>query len=310
MVKDAIRKRLTEYTAGKVNKLMETGTLYIVATPIGNLEDITLRAIKTLKSVDIIAAEDTRQSIKLLNHFGIENKLTSYHEHNKYKKGEHIIEELMKGKDVAIVSDAGTPGISDPGEEIIKMAIANGIKVCSIPGPSAAISGLILSGLPTARFVFEGFLPADKKRRKRLEELKHETRTIILYEAPHKLARTLGELLDYLGNRNIAIVREMTKIFEEVLRIPLSEALEIYKNKVPKGEFVLVIEGAKEEAELNERRQEWSKVPVKEHVEFYIKSGMDRMEAIKQAAKDRGMSKRDVYRDIISQTDTREPDRD
>lgn len=278
----------------------DTGILYIVATPIGNLEDITLRALRILKEVDLIAAEDTRQTIKLLNHFGISTKLTSYHEHNKYKKGEHLIDELQSGKNIALVSDAGTPGISDPGEDIIKLAIENSISVISIPGPTAAISGLLLSGMDTGRFVFEGFLPIVKSMRiKRLEAIKNETRTIVLYEAPHKLIRTLNELYDVLGDRPVALVREITKRYEEVIRCMLKDALEKYETDAPKGEFVLVIDGANEDVINNERQKKWEELPLKDHLEMYLKEGMDKMDAIKLVAKDRGKTKREIYKSLL-----------
>ncbi len=272
----------------------------MVATPIGNLEDITLRALRVLKEVDLIAAEDTRHTVKLLNHFEISTKLTSYHEHNKYKKGEHLLEELERGKNIALVSDAGTPGISDPGEEIIQLAIQNDIEIITIPGPTAAISGLLLSGMPTDRFVFEGFLPPIRNKRiKRLEAIKKESRTMVLYEAPHKLKKTLSDLYDVLGDRPIALVREITKRYEETIRCTLSEAIQKYETDAPKGEFVLVIEGADEDAINFERQQRWEDMPLQEHLDIYLKEGINKMDAIKQVAKDRGKSKRDVYKDLL-----------
>jgi len=280
--------------------LADKGMLYLVATPIGNLEDISLRALRVLKEVDIIAAEDTRQTIKLLNHFEIRNTLISYHEHNKAERGEYLIKLLLEGKNIALVSDAGTPGISDPGEDLVALAVKKGIEVTMVPGPVAAIAGLILSGLPTGRFVFEGFLPMNKRaRRERIQNLKKETRTIILYEAPHKLYYTLQDLFGILGDRKISMARELTKKFEEVIRCTLSEAIEMYSDKPPKGEFVLILEGADEELALEKERKRWDKISLEEHLEKYIKEGMAKKDAIKKVAEDRGMSKRDVYNSLL-----------
>ncbi|HHV99731.1 MAG TPA: 16S rRNA (cytidine(1402)-2'-O)-methyltransferase [Clostridiaceae bacterium] len=278
----------------------KTGTLFLVATPIGNLEDITLRALKVLKEVDIIAAEDTRQTLKLLNHFDIKASLTSYYEHNKVEKGNYIIQLLLEGKNVAVVSDAGSPGISDPGEDLVKLAIENGIDVTMIPGPVAAITGLVISGLPTGRFVFEGFLPMNKRqRRERIEALKDEVRTIILYEAPHKLIYTLNDLYKVIGDRRIVIARELTKKFEQVVRCTLSEAISLYTNEAPKGEFVLILEGADKEELIDAERKKWDNISLEEHVAIYMDQGYDKKESIKRVAEDRGVSKRDVYNKLM-----------
>jgi probable S-adenosylmethionine-dependent methyltransferase, YraL family len=279
---------------------MSTGYLYLVATPIGNLEDITYRAVRTLQEVDLIAAEDTRQTLKLLNHFNISKPLTSYYEHNKVEKGNVLIEQLLEGKNIALVSDAGTPGISDPGEDLVKLAHKNNIKVSPIPGPVAGISGLIVSGLPTGRFVFEGFLPMNKKGRKeRIQDLINETRTIIFYEAPHKLIYTLKDLNEILGDRNIVLARELTKKFEEIKRCTLSEALQYYETESPKGEFVVLVEGVSENMLLEKEHHRWDDISIKEHVEIYIKQGIDKKEAMKKVAQERGISKRDVYSQCI-----------
>lgn len=276
------------------------GKLYLVATPIGNLEDITLRALNTLKQVDIIAAEDTRQTLKLLNHFGIAKPLTSYHEHNKRKKGSYLLEMLLEGKNIALVSDAGTPGISDPGEEIVREVVLHGIEVIAIPGPSAVIAALVVSGLTSGRFVFEGFLPVNKRsRRERIESLRNETRTIVLYEAPHKLIYTLKDLKEILGERRIVLARELTKKFEEVIRCTLGEAIDKYSEKGPKGEYVLIVEGADEKAILKASHEEWNRVPINEHLEMHIEKGMSKKEAIKKIAQERGLSKGEVYRALL-----------
>ncbi|KNY27156.1 16S rRNA (cytidine(1402)-2'-O)-methyltransferase [Pseudobacteroides cellulosolvens] len=276
--------------------MSDKGILYLVATPIGNLEDITLRAIKVLKQVDIIAAEDTRQTIKLLNHLEIKKPLVSYYEHNKISKGNYLIEQLLEGKEIALVSDAGTPAISDPGEDLVKLAIENGIQITSIPGPVAAIAGITASGLQCGRFVFEGFLPMNKKVRKdRLSQLKGEIRTIVFYEAPHKLIYTLKDLYEILGDRRIVLARELTKRFEEYLRFSLKEALDFYTEKAPKGEFVLMVEGASEEEIEEERTCKWSNITLGEHIKIYLDEGMTKKESISKVAADRGLSKRDVY---------------
>lgn len=273
-----------------------SGVLYLVSTPIGNLEDITLRAIRILKEVDIIAAEDTRQTIKLLNHFEINKPLTSFFRHNENKKGEYIISLLKEGKNIALVSDAGTPAISDPGEELVGLAISSGIKVVPIPGPVAATSGLIVSGLPTGRFTFEGFLPMNKKNRKdRLEGLEREQRTMIFYEAPHKLKSTLKDMRVFFGNRNIALAREITKIHEEVIRTTLDDAILKYEEEAPKGEFVLVVAGYEG---TTEKDVFWKELTIEEHYEYYLAKGEGRMEATKKVAQDRGVPKREIYGEL------------
>ncbi len=277
-----------------------SGTLYLVATPIGNLEDMTYRAVRILSEVDLIAAEDTRNSIKLLNHFEIKTPMTSYHEYNKYDKAAVLVEKLLAGQNIAVITDAGTPGISDPGEELVKCALDAGIKVSPVPGACACISALISSGLPTRRFAFEAFLPTEKKEKTEiLEDLKTETRTIVLYEAPHRLSKTLNELYEALGDRKITIARELTKKYETMEQMTLSEAAELYKEKQPRGEYVLVIEGL-DRAELLFKQQEASReIPVEEHVEMYIKEGMTKKDAIKQAAADRGVPKREIYNMVM-----------
>jgi 16S rRNA (cytidine1402-2'-O)-methyltransferase len=276
--------------------LSEKGILYLVATPIGNLEDITLRAIKILKQVDIIAAEDTRQTLKLLNHLEIKKPLVSYYEHNKTTKGNYLIEQLLEGKEIALVSDAGTPAISDPGEDLVRLAIHHDIQITSIPGPVAAIAGITASGLKCGQFVFEGFLPMNKKVRKyRLNQLKGEIRTMVFYEAPHKLIYTLKDLHETLGDRRIVLARELTKRFEEYLRFSIKEALDFYAEKAPKGEFVLMVEGASQEEIKEELNEKWNSVDLEEHINIYLDEGMTKKEAISKVAADRGLSKRDVY---------------
>ncbi|HHW32240.1 MAG TPA: 16S rRNA (cytidine(1402)-2'-O)-methyltransferase [Clostridiaceae bacterium] len=268
------------------------------------MEDITFRALNILRESDVIAAEDTRQTLKLLNHYGIKKKLISYYEHNKIKQGNYLIKLLLEGKNIALVSDAGTPGISDPGEDLIKLAIEEGIKVVAAPGPTAAITGLVVSGLPTNRFVFEGFLPMNKKSRKeRLSEIKKEFRTMVLYEAPHKLRNTLNELFETLGNRKIVIARELTKKFEEVIRCTLKEAVEIYKEKTPKGEYVLILEGYCVDENIQDNINKWEGIPIKEHLDYWIKNGLSRKEALKKVAEERSMSRREVYDSIIKDKD-------
>ena len=276
------------------------GKLYLCATPIGNLEDITLRVLNTLREVDLIAAEDTRHSIKLLNHFEIKTPMTSYHEFNKVEKARYLVEKMKEGLNVALVTDAGTPGISDPGEELVCQCYEAGIELTSLPGPAACITALTMSGMATRRFAFEAFLPADKKEKAEvLEELKGETRTIILYEAPHRLIRTLGELLEALGDRRISICRELTKKHETVFRTTFSEALSFYENEEPRGECVLVIEGKSREEIKKEKEQAWESMSIEEHMEQYLSRGTDRKEAMKLVAKDRGISKRDVYQYLM-----------
>lgn len=276
------------------------GTLYLCATPIGNLEDITFRVIRILKEVDLIAAEDTRHSIKLLNHFEIATPMTSYHEFNKIEKGRYLIEQLNQGLNIALITDAGTPGISDPGEELVKMAYEAGINVTSLPGPVACITGLTLSGLSTRRFAFEAFLPSDKKQRMQVvNELSNETRTIILYEAPHRLLKTLKELYDVLGDRKITIVRELTKKHEDTLRTSVKEAISYYEAKEPKGEFVLVIEGRSFLEIQKEDQEQWKKLSLEEHMNLYVSKGLNKKEAMKAVANDRGVPKREIYQLLL-----------
>lgn len=277
-----------------------SGMLYLCATPIGNLEDITYRVLRILKEADLIAAEDTRNSIKLLNHFEIKTPMTSYHEYNKYEKGRYLVEQMQEGKNIALITDAGTPGISDPGEELVAMCYEAGIPVTSLPGPAACITALTISGLPTRRFAFEAFLPSDKKERAViLEELKRETRTIILYEAPHRLVKTLEELSENLGDRKIALCRELTKKHETVFRGSLLEAVSWYKENPPKGECVMVLEGRSREEMEQEARQQWEDMPLEAHMEHYMSKGIDKKEAMKLVAKDRSISKRDVYQALL-----------
>ena len=281
----------------KEENIMETyGTLTLCATPIGNLEDITYRVVRTLQEVDFIAAEDTRHTRKLLNHFDIHTKLISYHEHNKMEKGKELIELLKQGKNLALVTDAGTPGISDPGEDIVKLAIEEGITVTSAPGAVAGITALILSGQSTRRFIFEGFLPTDKKERKALlESLKTETRTTILYEAPHRLNKTLELLYEALGDRSITVTKELTKKFEFIHKTTLSGAITYFEEVEPKGEFVLVLAGKDLKTLQEEDQKVWEEMSIEEHMNLYINKGMDEKTAMKQVAKDRGVSKRDIY---------------
>ena len=277
-----------------------SGKLYLCATPIGNLEDITYRVVRTLKEVDLIAAEDTRNSIKLLNHFEIKTPMTSYHEYNKIDKGHYLVGQLLEGKNIALITDAGTPGISDPGEELVAMCYESGIEVTSLPGAAACITALTLSGLSTRRFAFEAFLPADKKEKKKvLQELVNETRTLILYEAPHRLVRTLEELYQVLGDRRITVCRELTKKHETAFRTTLSQALEWYTQNEPKGECVLVVEGKDRKKLEQEEQKKWEEISLEEHMEYYVQQGIDRKEAMKQVAKDRGISKRDVYQELL-----------
>ena len=278
------------------------GKLYLCATPIGNLDDITLRVLKTLEEVDLIAAEDTRHSIKLLNHFEIKTPMTSYHEFNKIEKARYLVEQMRQGVSIALVTDAGTPGISDPGEELVRQCYEAGIEVTSLPGPAACVTALTLSGLSTRRFCFEAFLPADKKDRQWiLEELKRETRTIIVYEAPHRLVRTLGELLEALGNRSITICRELTKKYEEAYRTTFEDALKLYETQEPKGECVIVIEGKRIADIQDEQVKSWEGMPMEEHMAIYEGQGIERKEAMRLVAKDRGISKRDVYQYLMNQ---------
>lgn len=278
-----------------------TGTLYLCATPIGNLEDMTFRVIRTIKEVDLIAAEDTRNSIKLLNHFEIQTPMTSYHEYNKYEKGRKLVEKLLEGQDIALITDAGTPGISDPGEELVKMCYESGISVTSLPGAAACITALTISGLSTRRFAFEAFLPSDKKEREQiLKEMETETRTMIVYEAPHRLVKTLKLFLERLGNRKITVCRELTKRHETALAVTLEEAVAHYEANPPKGECVLVIEGKSREEAREEERKQWEEMTIEDHMEVYTKQGMDKKSAMKAVAKDRGVSKRDIYQYLES----------
>lgn len=288
--------------------MADCGMLYMVATPIGNLEDMTFRAIRVLKEADLIAAEDTRGSIRLLNHFDIHTPMTSYHEYNKVAKARTLVDRMLEGQTVACVTDAGTPGISDPGEVLVQMAMEAGIRVVPVPGACAAVNALISSGQATRRFCFEAFLPSEKKEREAvLEELKEETRTIVLYEAPHRLVRTLQILLDALGDRSMSICRELTKKHEEIFRTTIAGALELYHEQEPRGEYVLVIAG-RDRRELIESRQEAvrSELTLQEHMRRYEESGMDRKEAMKAVAKDRGISKREVYAQLLQSGDASE----
>ncbi len=278
-----------------------SGTLYLCATPIGNLEDMTFRVIRTLKEVDLIAAEDTRNSIKLLNHFEIQTPMTSYHEYNKYEKGRKLVEKLQDGMNIALITDAGTPGISDPGEELVKMCYEAGIPVTSLPGAAACITALTLSGLSTRRFAFEAFLPTDKKEKELvLQEIERETRTIIMYEAPHRLLKTLKMLSERLGKeRRITVCRELTKRHETAFATTLEEACAYYNEQSPKGECVLVIEGRSREQIAQEEKAQWEEMSIEEHMEHYLSQGIDKKEAMKKVAKDRGVSKRDIYNALI-----------
>ena len=272
------------------------GMLYLCATPIGNLGDMTPRVVETLKQVDMIAAEDTRNSIKLLNHFEINTPMTSYHEYNKVEKAHQLIAKMQEGQDVALITDAGTPAISDPGEVLVAMCHEAGIPVASLPGPAACITALTLSGLSTRRFCFEGFLPSDKKEKALvLGDLKEESRTMILYEAPHHLVKTLEELYEALGNRRITLCRELTKKFETILPTTLEEALAKYETEEPRGEYVLVIEGKSFRQKKEEAIKTWEEMTIEEHMAYYEAQGMDQKSAMKQVAKDRGVGKREIY---------------
>lgn len=278
-----------------------SGILYLVATPIGNLEDMTFRAVRILKEVDLIAAEDTRNSIKLLNHFEIDTPMTSYHEFNKVDKAITLIEKLKEGQNIAVITDAGTPGISDPGEELVKMCYEEGIEVTSVPGPAACITAVTMSGQACRRFAFEAFLPKDKKERRRvLEETKNETRTIIIYEAPHHLIGTLKELRDVLGeDRGITLCRELTKKHEEKEKTTIGGALKSYETKEPRGEYVLVIAGKSKAEVIEEARAAFDEMSIEDHVQMYLDQGMDKKDAMKAVAKDRGVSKRDIYNALL-----------
>ena len=282
---------------------VSAGILYLCATPIGNLEDMTYRAVRMLKEADLIAAEDTRNSIKLLNHFDIHTPMTSYHEFNKIQKAEELVEKLLEGKNIVLITDAGMPGISDPGQELVRMAHEAEVRVSVLPGATACVSALAVSGLNTQRFSFEAFLPKDKKKRRAvLEEMKSDTRTIVMYEAPHHLKSTLKELSDVLGEeRRISLCRELTKVHEEIIRMTVGEALDYYETKEPKGEYVLVIQGADRESIEEENRRRFDYISVEEHVACYEEKGCSRKEAMKKAASDRGISKRDIYKALLSE---------
>lgn len=276
------------------------GILYLCATPIGNLGDMTPRVIETLREVDIIAAEDTRNSIKLLNHFEIKTSMTSYHEYNKIEKADYLVEQMMQGKNIALITDAGTPAISDPGEVLVQKCHQAGIRVTSLPGAAACITALTLSGLSTRRFCFEGFLPSDKKEKAEvLKDLQEESRTMVLYEAPHHLVRTLNELYETVGNRRITLCRELTKKFETILPTTMKEALELYEREEPRGEYVLVIEGKSHQEKKEEEEKRWQTMSIEEHMSYYEEGGMDRKSAMKQVANDRGVTKREIYQYLL-----------
>lgn len=276
------------------------GTLYLCATPIGNLEDITYRVLRTLKEADLIAAEDTRNTIKLLNHFNIKTPMTSYHEHNKINKASYLVSRLSEGINIALVTDAGTPGISDPGEEIVRQAYAAGIPVTSLPGACACVTALTLSGLSTRRFAFEAFLPADKKERRIiLDSLKTETRTIILYESPHHLKNTLTQLLETLGDRKITLCRELTKLHETVQLTTLKDAINFYEKNDPKGEYVLVLEGISQNSLITREQASWAEMDLSKHMDIYLEQGMSKKEAMKKVAADRGVPKREIYQKLL-----------
>ena len=293
-------QEIRSFAEPETRSYAEPGTLYLCATPIGNLGDITERVLRTLESVDLIAAEDTRNTLRLLNHFGIKKPLTSYHEYNKYTKAEELITKLNRGASIAVVTDAGTPAISDPGEVIAAMCLEQGIRMTSLPGACALITALTMSGMPARRFCFEGFLPADKKERRYiLAQLQREERTTILYEAPHHLRGTLQELYDNLGNRRITLCRELTKKFEEALPMTLASAIEYYGENEPRGEYVLVLAGADRAALEEEKRRNFEEMTLEEHMALYTDQGLSRKEAMKKVAADRGVSKRDIYKELM-----------
>ena len=281
------------------------GKLFLCATPIGNLEDITYRVLRTLKEADLIAAEDTRHTLGLLNHFEIKTPMTSYHEYNKVDKARVLVDKMREGTNIAMVTDAGTPGISDPGEELVRQCYEAGIEVTSLPGPAACITALTMSGLPTRRFCFEAFLPAEKadraERARILEELARETRTIVLYEAPHHLKKTLEDLYGALGDRKISFCRELTKLHETVMQTTLGEALQYYRENEPRGEYVLVIAGKSIEEVRQEAAAVWESMNIPEHMEYYLQQGTEKKEAMKRVAKDRGISKREVYAALLEE---------
>ena len=285
------------------------GKLFLCATPIGNLDDITLRVLDTLKTADLIAAEDTRHSLKLLNHFAIKTPMTSYHEFNKIDKARYLISQMLNGLNIALVTDAGTPAISDPGEELVKMCYDAGIEVTSLPGPSACITALTLSGLGTRRFCFEGFLPVDKKESSPvLERLKNEVRTTIFYEAPHRLPKTLNILHSAIGNRQVTLCRELTKRYETVMRTTLEDAVDYYKEHEPKGEYVIVIEGADIDKLHEETKKQWEQITIQAHMDIYLNQGMTKKEAMKAVAADRGVKKRDIYQYLTETKNVRGED--
>lgn len=284
--------------------VLKPGTLYLVATPIGNLDDMTFRGVKTLREADLIAAEDTRRTAALLNHLEIKTPLTSYFQHNEKSKGEYLLGKLKEGKIIALVSDAGTPAISDPGEDLVRLCAENDIPVVPVPGATAAISALITSGLSTGRFSFEGFLSVNKKsRREHLLSIQHQPHTMIFYEAPHKLRRTLKDFCELLGDRKIVLARELTKRYEEIIRTTLSEAVELYREKEPKGEYVLVLEGA---TEVPQAEEDLNNLSILEHINHYMMLGMDQKEAQKAVASDRGVSKREIYAELVKQKEMSE----
>ncbi len=278
------------------------GTLYLCATPIGNLEDMTFRAVRILKEVDVIAAEDTRNSVKLLNHFDIHTPMTSYHEFNKIDKGHYLVSRLLNGENIALITDAGMPGISDPGEELVRMCRDAGVPVTAVPGACACVTALVISGRPTRRFCFEAFLPTDKKERRAvLEELKTETRTSIIYEAPHRLVKTLQELLNELGDRKLTVCKELTKKHETGFETTLQEAVPYYEQNEPRGEYVLVLEGCSRQQMEQEAQDVWKEMSLKDHMKVYEDQGMNRKDAMKQVAKDRGVGKREIYQALLEE---------
>ena len=278
------------------------GTLYLCATPIGNLEDMTFRAVRILKEVDVIAAEDTRNSVKLLNHFDIHTPMTSYHEFNKIDKGQYLVKRLLEGENIALITDAGMPGISDPGEELVRMCRDAGVPVTAVPGACACVTALVISGRPTRRFCFEAFLPTDKKERRAvLEELKTETRTSIIYEAPHRLVKTLQELLNELGDRKITVCKELTKKHETGFETTLKEAVPYYEQNEPRGEYVLVLEGCSRQQMEQEAQDAWTEMSLGDHMKLYEEQGMNRKDAMKQVAKDRGVGKREIYQALLEE---------
>lgn len=278
------------------------GTLYLCATPIGNLEDMTFRAVRILKEVDVIAAEDTRNSVKLLNHFDIHTPMTSYHEFNKIDKGQYLVKRLLEGENIALITDAGMPGISDPGEELVRMCRDAGVPVTAVPGACACVTALVISGRPTRRFCFEAFLPTDKKERRAvLEELKTETRTSIIYEAPHRLVKTLQELLNELGDRKITVCKELTKKHETGFETTLKEVVPYYEQNEPRGEYVLVLEGCSRQQMEQKAQDAWKEMSLGDHMKLYEEQGMNRKDAMKQVAKDRGVGKREIYQALLEE---------